>query len=352
MTSGLTLEPIPNALSLPTSMKTLETKAPLFHAIHLHDRVMIQMPPRLTVVEAPAFREFVRGWIQQTPAPQQIILDFGQTTLIDSSGIGALLGNFKSARTHTVRLTLWSIGPQVQLAFSLAGLEEILSIEPHTEPTQPTVAPTSTSYSHLTHPSVRSKLKRALDIGGALVGLGIASILFVPIAIAIKLDSPGPVFFSQTRCGLLGKPFRIWKFRSMVHNAEALKAQVPNEIEGAFFKNQNDPRITRVGHFLRRTSLDELPQFWNILRGEMSLVGTRPPTLDEIEQYEVLNWRRLDVKPGLSGEWQVHGRSQVRSFEEVVQLDLRYQEHWSLLYDLKLILKTVLLIFKKESGAV
>jgi anti-anti-sigma factor len=333
-------------------MTSLQTKVPLFHAIHLQEQVLIQMPLRLTVIEAPAFREFVRNYLQQTPLPRQIILDFGQTTLIDSSGIGALLGNFKSARSHQVQLVLWSVGPQVQLAFSLAGLDEILKIEPHTEPTQPTLSPPSTAQSPITHASVQSRLKRTLDIVGALVGLGMTSILFIPIAIAIKLDSPGPIFFSQSRCGLLGKPFRIWKFRSMVPNAEALKEQIPNEIEGAFFKNKNDPRITRIGHFLRRTSLDELPQFWNILKGDMSLVGTRPPTLDEIEQYEVLNWRRLDVKPGLSGEWQVYGRSEVGTFEEVVQLDLRYQENWSFGYDLKLIFKTILLMIKRESGAV
>lgn len=311
----------------------------------------MQMPPRLTVIEAPAFRQFFQEQLQHPNCPQQIILDFGQTTLIDSSGIGALLGNYKSARSHEVQLNLWSVGTQVQLAFSLAGLEELLKIEPHTEPTQVPVTPTSGYRAPLAHPSVQSPLKRTLDMVGSLVGLTITGILFVPIAIAIKLDNPGPIFFSQTRCGLMGRRFQIWKFRSMVINAERLKDSIPNQIEGAFFKNDTDPRITRVGRFLRKTSLDELPQFWNVLKGEMSLVGTRPPTLDEIEQYEVLNWQRLDVKPGITGEWQVNGRSKIRTFDEVVQLDLRYQENWSLLYDLKLILKTVLVIFNKESGA-
>ncbi|MFM7791990.1 MAG: sugar transferase, partial [Microcystis panniformis] len=127
----------------------------------------------------------------------------------------------------------------------------------------------------------------------------------VPIAIAIKLDSPGPIFFSQTRCGWLGKEFKILKFRSMCVDAETLKDKIPNQAEGAFFKNKNDPRITRVGKFLRRTSLDELPQFWNVITGEMSLVGTRPPTPDEVERYDVPQWQRLDVKPGMTGEWQV-----------------------------------------------
>lgn len=324
---------------------------PLFKVTAFQETLLIQTPPRLTVIEAPAFRQFFQEQIQHPNRPQQIILDFGQTTLIDSSGIGALLGNFKSARNQGVQLTLWSVGTQVQLAFSLAGLEELLTIEPHTEPAQATVTPTTKSHSSLAHPSVRSPLKRTMDIVGSLVGLGITGVLFVPIAIAIKLNNPGPIFFCQARCGHMGRRFQIWKFRSMVVNAEALKDSIPNQIEGAFFKNENDPRITRVGRFLRKTSLDELPQFWNVLKGEMSLVGTRPPTIDEIEQYEVLNWQRLDVKPGITGEWQVNGRSKIRSFDEVVQLDLRYQENWSLLYDLKLILKTVLVIFNQESGA-
>ncbi len=141
------------------------------------------------------------------------------------------------------------------------------------------------------------------------------------------------------------------KFRSMYTNAEALKNQVVNEAEGAFFKNKNDPRITKVGKFLRRTSLDELPQFWNVLKGEMSLVGTRPPTPDEVENYEVPAWQRLDVKPGMTGEWQVNGRSSVKSFEDVIKLDLRYQSNWSHWYDLQLIWKTILIIFTKNNGA-
>jgi lipopolysaccharide/colanic/teichoic acid biosynthesis glycosyltransferase len=137
----------------------------------------------------------------------------------------------------------------------------------------------------------------------------------------------------------------------MCVDAETLKDKIPNQAQGAFFKNKNDPRITRVGKFLRRTSLDELPQFWNVITGEMSLVGTRPPTPDEVERYDVPQWQRLDVKPGMTGEWQVNGRSQVRNFEEVIQLDLRYQENWSLGYDLQLIFKTILILFQKNSGA-
>ena len=202
------------------------------------------------------------------------------------------------------------------------------------------------------HSSVHSKVKRAIDIVGALVGLSITGLIIIPIAIAIKLDNPGAIFYSQIRCGHKGKKFRIWKFRSMVSNADELKSQVKNEIKGALFKNENDPRITKVGKFLRKTSLDEFPQFWNVLKGEMSLVGTRPPTVDEVEQYETHHWQRLEVKPGLTGEWQVNGRSKILDFEQVVKLDLQYQKKWNIIYDLKLIFKTISLLFLKDNGAI
>lgn len=200
------------------------------------------------------------------------------------------------------------------------------------------------------HPSASSKLKRLLDIIGSLVGLVILAIAFVPISIAIRLDSPGPIFYQQQRCGLHGQPFTLRKFRTMVQNVDELKALVQNEAKGAIFKNENDPRVTRIGRFLRRTSLDELPQFWNVLVGQMSLVGTRPPTLDEVNQYNEHHWRRLDVKPGLTGEWQVSGRSTVKDFDAIVALDLRYQSVWTPWYDLRLILKTIYVIFAR-SGA-
>lgn len=200
------------------------------------------------------------------------------------------------------------------------------------------------------HRSATSILKRTIDIIGSLVGLLIVAVLFVPLAIAIRLDSPGPIFYGQERHGLLGKPFRMYKFRSMIDGAENLKAQVQNEAQGLIFKNQKDPRVTRVGCFLRKTSLDELPQFWNVLRGDMSLVGTRPPTPDEVAQYSEHHWQRLNVKPGLTGEWQVSGRSTIRDFEEIVQLDLRYQQLWTPFYDLVLIVRTLYVILAKDDA--
>jgi lipopolysaccharide/colanic/teichoic acid biosynthesis glycosyltransferase len=197
------------------------------------------------------------------------------------------------------------------------------------------------------HPSVSSTFKRCLDIVGSLVGLMILSLIYIPIAIAIKMDSPGPVFFTQERYGLQGRKFCIRKFRSMVSDAENLKSLVHNEADGLFFKNSNDFRVTKLGRFLRSTSLDELPQFWNVLVGEMSLVGTRPPTHDEVVRYTECHWQRLKVKPGLTGEWQVNGRSQIKDFEAVVDLDLLYQKKWYPFYDVLLIVRTVYTIVAK-----
>ena len=201
------------------------------------------------------------------------------------------------------------------------------------------------------HASTRSTFKRALDITGALVGLAILGMLVVPIAIAIRLDSKGPIFYSQERFGLQGKPFTIFKFRSMVSNADELKSLVSNEANGLLFKNTEDPRVTRVGRILRQTSLDEFPQFLNVLRGDMSLVGTRPPTADEVEHYTPHHWRRLDVRPGLTGQWQVNGRSEIKDFEEVVALDLAYQQLWTPLYDVKLLVRTMAMLLSRRSGA-
>lgn len=204
--------------------------------------------------------------------------------------------------------------------------------------------------SHLPHPSVRSPIKRSLDIVGSLVGLFVLTLLFLPIAIAIKLDTSGPILYVQERCGFRGRRFNIYKFRTMVTGADALRHLVSNEADGPIFKNKEDPRVTRVGKFLRRTSLDELPQFWNVLVGDMSLVGTRPPLTEEVARYEARHWLRLNVKPGLTGEWQVSGRSSIKSFEEILALDLRYQEKWSFSYDLSIILKTLMVVLKMSSA--
>ncbi|QSJ15389.1 sugar transferase [Nostoc sp. UHCC 0702] len=200
------------------------------------------------------------------------------------------------------------------------------------------------------HCSTASITKRTIDILGAIIGLVITALVAIPIAIATIISNPGPIFYSQIRCGLNGQPFRIWKFRSMIVNAEKLKHLVKNQAKGHIFKSVNDPRITPVGKFLRRTSLDELPQFWNVLMGDMSLVGTRPPTPDEVMHYEPHHWERLRVKPGMTGEWQVNGRSSIKDFETIVKMDIDYQRKWSIAYDLSLIFKTIAVVLKK-SGA-
>ena len=306
----------------------------------LKDTPVMQLPVRLSVLEAVAFKETCQQILQKSSVPEQIIFDCSQTTFIDSCGIGALVSSHKSAREKGVELVLRGVPPQVMAVLKMTALDQILTLEPLDEPKPQAPPPT-------THPSVRSWVKRLLDILGGLVGLAITAIAFIPIAIAIKLDSPGPIFFVQTRCGWMGKRFRIWKFRSMCVDAEEQKDRIQNQADGKVFKNENDPRITRVGRFLRRSSLDELPQFWNVIKGEMSLVGTRPPTPNEVEIYEVPEWQRLDVKPGMTGEWQVNGRNQIRKFEDIIKLDLRYQENWSLVYDLKLIIQTILVVFRK-----
>jgi lipopolysaccharide/colanic/teichoic acid biosynthesis glycosyltransferase len=160
------------------------------------------------------------------------------------------------------------------------------------------------------------------------------------------------VLFGQKRVRENGRTFTCWKFRSMFVDAEARKKELfdKNEVTGAMFKLKDDPRITRVGKFLRKTSLDEFPQFWNVLLGEMSLVGTRPPTPDEVARYENWHRRRICIKPGVTGLWQVSGRNQIKDFDEVVRLDLKYIDNWSLLFDMVILLKTIKVVFLREGS--
>lgn len=203
-----------------------------------------------------------------------------------------------------------------------------------------------------THQSVHSVSKRLIDIVGALVGLALMGVLLVPIALLIKLDSRGPVFFRQTRCGLNGQLFQIWKFRSMTSDASHRRGDVRvSPAPGYENKSlQVDSRVTRVGRILRASSLDEVPQFLNVLLGQMSLVGTRPPTPFEVANYSPWDWRRLHVKTGMSGLWQVSGRSSVFDFADVVQLDLEYQERWSTWLDIKILAQTLPAVLRR-SGA-
>ncbi|HZA87078.1 MAG TPA: sugar transferase, partial [Acidimicrobiales bacterium] len=194
-------------------------------------------------------------------------------------------------------------------------------------------------------------VKNTWDRVGALIGLMLLAPVFLAVALAIKLDSRGPVFFKQTRVGRDGRRFAMVKFRTMVVGAERLVADLEhrNEADGVLFKLRTDPRVTRVGRSLRRYSVDELPQLWNVLRGEMSMVGPRPPLQAEVDMYEHHVNRRLLVKPGITGLWQVSGRSDL-SWEEAVRLDLYYVDHWSPTMDVTIVLKTFSAVIR-GSGA-
>lgn len=308
----------------------------------------MHVPVRLVYPETQTFVEACQQLLSTTQV-NHVSLNFAQTLVVDSSGVGALRCLTQVAKSQGIQLECAQVKPQLrsQLVSSIPDLNFLVESAPEAT----SVIPAADQF--MPHPSVRSPWKRAMDIAGGTIGLAITSILFVPIAIAIRLESPGPILFVQTRIGYMGRTFRMWKFRSMVVNAEALKTNVTNQInsDGKFFKNAEDPRVTKVGRWLRKTSLDEFPQFWNILRGEMSLVGTRPPTSDEVVNYNLYEWQRLNVKPGATGEWQTKGRSAIQSFSEVVELDLQYQERWTILYDLKIIGRTVRMLLSKRGDA-
>lgn len=189
--------------------------------------------------------------------------------------------------------------------------------------------------------------KRCMDIAGGLVGCILSIPIIAIVAIPLKIESPGPLFFKQKRVGRNGRYFYIHKLRSMYMDAEERKKELmaQNEMNGLMFKMEDDPRVTKVGKFIRKTSIDELPQFFDVLRGDMSLVGTRPPTVDEYKQYESHHKRRLSMKPGITGLWQVSGRSNIEDFEEVVKLDVTYIDNWSLWNDIKILFKTVYVVF-------
>lgn len=203
------------------------------------------------------------------------------------------------------------------------------------------------TYANRIVPSGQLVLKRIMDIVGALAGCAALLLIMVIFGPLIKLESPGPIFFSQKRVGRNGRVFKMYKFRSMYADAEERKKELmaKNEMKGLMFKMEHDPRITKIGAFMRKTSLDEFPQFINILMGDMSLVGTRPPTLDEFAQYSPYHKKRLSFRPGLTGMWQVSGRSDITDFEEIVRLDVEYIDHWSIGLDMKILLKTLLAVF-------
>ena len=205
----------------------------------------------------------------------------------------------------------------------------------------------------LTRSRAQRFTKRMVDVCGSVLALALLAPLFIITMLAVRLSGPGPVFFVQDRCGLNGRLFRFYKFRTMVADAEARKAELAhlNEISGPAFKIRRDPRITRIGAVLRKLSLDELPQLWNVLKGHMSLVGPRPPTPNEVVYYSKDQVQRLGIMPGITGLWQVSGRSTIADFDQWVELDLRYARTWSVWLDLVILFKTPLAVLRMRGAA-
>jgi len=195
-------------------------------------------------------------------------------------------------------------------------------------------------------PRVARITKRVVDVLGSMVGLVALSPVLLLLALAVKLTSRGPILFMQLRCGLGGRQFRFYKFRTMVEDAEGRKGALEhlNEMSGPVFKIRRDPRITPLGRVLRKLSLDELPQLWNVLRGDMSLVGPRPPIPDEVERYTTRQAQRLSVMPGITGLWQVSGRNNIPDFERWIDLDLEYARTWSIWLDLRILCRTAFVV--------
>jgi exopolysaccharide biosynthesis polyprenyl glycosylphosphotransferase len=199
----------------------------------------------------------------------------------------------------------------------------------------------------LTRPGLRGQqlaLKRCVDVAASAIAMALLTPVYVVIALAVKLTSPGPVIFRQERVGAGGRRFQIYKFRTMVQDAEEMRDGIAERSiygDGRLFKVKDDPRVTRVGRFLRRTSLDELPQLWNVMRGDMSLVGPRPPVPEEVALYEEHHYARFHMKPGITGPWQVGGRNNLTSFEEIVRLEADYMRYWSIGKDIEILLRTL-----------
>ncbi|PQZ87723.1 polyprenyl glycosylphosphotransferase [Arthrobacter sp. MYb227] len=248
----------------------------------------------------------------------------------------------------TIRQLGWELQERRVSMILAPALTDIAGPRIHTQPVA------GLPLIHVSTPRLKggqASLKRTFDILGSTIGLLLLSPFFLLIAALIKLDSPGPAFFHQERVGLNGKAFKMHKFRSMVVDAEAqlMDLQPSNEGNAVLFKMKDDPRITKLGAFIRRYSIDELPQLWNVLVGEMSMVGPRPPLPAEVAAYEKYVSRRLMVKPGVTGLWQVSGRSDL-SWEESVRLDLYYVENWSLMQDLIILFRTVKAVFGKDGA--
>lgn len=199
---------------------------------------------------------------------------------------------------------------------------------------------------------IEQRVKRVLDVVLSLVGLVVLAPVFLVLALVVRLTSPGPVFYRWTALGYRARPFVGYKFRTMVVNAEEMKTDLlaQNEMKGPVFKMRRDPRVTRIGRFLRKYSMDELPQLWCVLKGDMSLVGPRPPTVDEYVNFEPWQWGKLAVTPGLTCFWQIQGRSEIRDFNVWAKLDLEYIRTWDLWLDFKILLRTIPVVVRGDGA--
>lgn len=277
-----------------------------------------------------------------------------------SEALEAIIAAVEESGVDTVAISGSSLPPSVlrRLGWHLASLNVSMVMVPaltdvagpriHTQPVG------GLPLIHVTTPKLeggKGALKRSLDVVSALVLLALLAIPMLIVATAVKIDSPGPALFRQTRIGRAGHPFMMFKFRSMVVNAEERlkELQATNEGAGLLFKMKRDPRVTRLGAFIRRFSIDELPQLFNVIRGEMSLVGPRPPLPSEVAGYDDYAHRRLLVKPGVTGLWQVSGRSDL-SWEDTIRLDLYYVENWSIIQDFIIVLRTVRAVVAKKGA--
>lgn len=276
------------------------------------------------------------------------IINWARKEPVDSVYI--ISDNYKTHNKNLIN-DLESMGVTVNV--NITSLEEIISDTDYKN------LNCSISYGHpiaTFSPSVQDYqqivVKRFFDIFVSFFACLLSLPIILIVAIPLKLESKGPLFFKQDRVGKNGRVFKMYKLRSMYNDAEKRKAELmkSNQMQGLMFKIDNDPRITKVGKFIRKTSIDELPQFFNVLKGDMSLVGTRPPTVDEFEQYENHHKRRLSMRPGITGMWQTSGRSNIKNFEEIVELDLQYIDNWSFGLDIKLLLKTVLVVLRKDGA--
>ncbi len=292
----------------------------------------------LVIMDESMVGEEIRG--VQVVADKDTVLEFVRTNVVDE-----VLMNAEAASTSLYD-DLLMMGVVIHISVNSV-------IEQIPNPSVNTLNNFTVISSSINAMSFKQKaLKRVMDMAGGLVGTVIMLVLLIIFGPIIYIQSPGPIFFKQTRVGKNGRQFKIYKFRSMYMDAEERKKELmaQNKMSGLMFKMDNDPRITPIGRFIRKTSIDEFPQFWNVLKGDMSLVGTRPPTVDEVEKYELHHKSRLAIKPGITGMWQVSGRSDITDFEEVVRLDNEYIKNFSLSLDVKILFKTVGVVFGKKGS--